>query len=295
MEHKIDITVVVPFYKGNAYINELVENVTRTALTLSHQWGASMEILIVNDSPWVPVELTAQTHLPVRILPNEKNLGIHGSRIHGIREARGEYIQLLDQDDLLIPETYPDQFRLAQGQDLTVGNAEYYFGKSKRLIYPNEKVMKYYICGRRFREIRDLIASPGHCLIRREAFPAYWLENPMTVNGADDYYLWMLMFENPGLRLKLNPKPVYIHRNNAEGNLSFDLQRMHASNLEMCDLLAKNPLYPKKHEVVLHRSIVFKYLYDTKQLKPLDWLKYADKVLDNGVYKIYTKVLTLLK
>lgn len=108
MEHKIDISVVVPFYKGNAYINELVENVTRTALTLSHQWGASMEILIVNDSPWVPVELTAQTHLPVRILPNEKNLGIHGSRIHGIREARGEYIQLLDQDDLLIPETYPD-------------------------------------------------------------------------------------------------------------------------------------------------------------------------------------------
>ena len=136
-------------------------------------------------------------------------------------------------------------------------------------------------------EIKVVSEKPG-----TSGYPEHYVYP--TING-DPISTGKLMFENPALKLKLNPKPVYIHRNNAEGNLSFDLQRMHASNLEMCQLLAKNPLYPKKHEAVLHRSIVFKYLYDTKQLKLLDWLKYADKVLDNGVYKIYTKVLTLLK
>lgn len=286
----MDISVIVPFYKGNRYINDLLANVDATAALLMERCKATMEVLIINDSPDVAVECTAAVNIPVRVIPNAKNLGIHGSRIHGIREAAGKWIQLLDQDDLLVPENYADQFIAAQNADLTVGNAYYEREDRQQLLYANRKVMQYYICEERFIEIRDLIASPGHCLIRKDAFPAYWLENPMYINGADDFYLWMLMFHQKAT-VCLQEKPVYIHRNNAEGNLSYDLERMQRSNTEMCQLLQQCPDYPERKRRPLARSIYFKYLYDTKQLKLWDWLRFADKVFDNGVYKITTLFL----
>lgn len=290
----ICISVVVPFYKGNRYIDELLTSVGQAAQQLQSRCGAGMEVIIINDSPDVPVAYSVTPEFPVRVIANEKNLGIHGSRIHGIKMAEGEYIQLLDQDDLLVPENYPLQYEAVQGYDVVVGNAYYDRGEETQLLYANRAVMDYYIRQTRFVKIRDLIASPGHCLIRRDAFPAYWLENPMYINGADDYYLWMLMFD-AGARFALQEKPVYVHRNSVEGNLSFDLERMQKSNSEMCDLLQKAPHYPGKKHDALRRSVNFKYLYDTHKLKPLDWLRYIDKVFDNGVYKMITLILRLFR
>ncbi len=287
----IDVSVVVPFYKGNRYINELVSNVNQTARELMSRQGATMEIVIINDSPDVPVELTAAVEIPVRVIANEKNLGIHGSRVHGIRQARGAFIQLLDQDDLLIPEHYPQQFALARNNPVTVGNAYYYRGQHKQLLYASRRVMQYYIQETRFLQIRDLIASPGHCLIRKDVFPAYWLENTMSVNGADDFYLWMLLFHQ-GTVFALQDKPVYIHRNSEEGNLSFDLDRMQLSNEEMCRLLQANPEYPRSKHDTLKRSIDFKYLHDTRKLGLLGYLKHFDKVVQNGIYKAMTLFLS---
>jgi len=286
------ISVVVPFYKGNRYINELLINLNCVRQNLLDSCGNQLEVIVVNDSPEVPVEYTAPPQLTVTIVENAQNMGIHGSRIHGIQHARGGWIQLLDQDDLLIPENYPDFFRSAKAADVVVGNCFYYFGEEKQQLYANSAVMKYLITPRRFLEIRNLIASPGHCLIRKDSFPDYWLENPMQINGSDDYFLWVLLFHQ-GARFHLNDAPVYIHRNSAEGNLSFDLTKMHRSNEEMCDLLKANTNYPEKKLRTLRRSIIFKYLYDTHSLRLLDWLRFGDKVIDNVVYKIITRLLKI--
>ena len=288
------ISVVVPFYKGNRYINELLQNLDCLRQTMLDSCGVQVEVVVVNDSPDVPVAYTAPPQLPVTIVENPQNMGIHGSRIHGIQHARGSWIQLLDQDDLLIPENYPDFFRSAENGDVVVGNCFYFFGDEKQLLYANSAVMDYLIKPRRFLKIRNLIASPGHCLIRKSAFPAYWLENPMRINGSDDYFLWVLMFHG-GARFHLNDAPVYVHRNSAEGNLSFDLAKMHRSNEEMCALLKANTHYPAKQLHTLHRSIVFKYLYDTHSLRLLDWLRFGDKVIDNAVYKITTRLLQIFR
>ncbi len=284
------ISVITPFYKGNRYINELVSNVNAVAEAVKSKTGAAMELIVVNDSPDVPVEITVASQIPVTVLENPKNLGIHGSRVNGIRQAKGQWIQMLDQDDLLIPEGYAETVALCQGADAVVGNCFYYHGADKTLLYANRAVMDYLITENRFLTIRNLIASPGHCLIRKSALPAYWLENPMAVNGADDYYLWMLLFQ-AGAVFANNPAPVYIHRNSQEGNLSFDLDKMHRSCMEMCDLLEKNPEYPDKKLEKLKRSVYFKYLHDTHKLTILGYLRYLDKVVQNGIYKLFTLLL----
>ena len=288
------ISVVIPFYKGNRYIGELLENLQQVNTAVQNACGAQLEVIIVNDSPDVQVEYAPPPGLDVTLVQNPKNMGIHASRIHGIRKAKGQWIQMLDQDDLLIPETYPGQLLAAKDADIVVGNCFYYYGEEKKPLYANASVMRYLIREARFLKIRNLIASPGHCLIRKAAIDPYWLENPMFVNGSDDYYLWALQF-HAGSRFALNSDAVYIHRNSTEGNLSFDLKKMHSSNEEMCALLERAPQYPPKKLQVLTRSVLFKFLYDTHQLKPVDWVRYADKVFENAVYKFTVLFLKLKK
>ena len=279
------ISVIVPFYKGNTYMNELLSNLDSVGACLAEHNGAKLEVIIVNDSPEIPVEYTVCVNVPVTVISNEHNLGIHGSRIHGLQHASGEYIQFLDQDDLLVPENYVSQLQAIDGYDVVVGNCWYYFGEEKTQLYPNLAAMKYYIQESRFLGIRNMIASPGHCLIRKAALPATWQETPMKVNGSDDYYLWLLMF-NAGAAFTQNASCVYIHRNSESGNLSFDLGKMYRSNEEMCGLLNNPAVYPAAKLNTVKRSIYFKYLYDIKQLGLSGWLRFADKVLANIFYKI---------
>lgn len=286
------ISVIVPFYKGNRYMDELLENLDKVSVAAEAFDGTNMEVVIVNDSPEIPVVYSAQVNIPVTVVENEKNLGIHGSRIHGIRCAKGSWIQLLDQDDLLIPENYHLHIAAAKNCDVVVSNCLYYFGENSQLLYANRAVLEYYIAEKRFLRIRNMIASPGHCLIRKEAIPEAWLEQPMRVNGSDDYFLWLLMFQS-GARFGLNALPVYIHRNSEEGNLSFDLEKMHRSSEEMCALLEKTQTYDKKKLKQLRRAVWFKFLYDTKKLKSDDWLRYADKVVENGIYKVVARLLQI--
>ena len=275
-------------------MDELLANLDKVSAAAEAFNGTKMEVVIVNDSPQIPVTYTQQVSIPVTVVENERNLGIHGSRIHGIRCARGAWIQMLDQDDLLIPENYSLHLAAAEGHDAVVSNCLYYFGANKQLLYPSRRIMEYYINETRFLRIRNMIASPGHCLVRKDAIPQQWLEQPMQANGSDDYFLWLLMFHS-GARFGLNEQPVYIHRNSEEGNLSFDLEKMHHSSEEMCDLLEKSQQYDKKKLAQLYRAIAFKFLYDTKKLKLHQWLCYADKVFDNGIYKIVTLFLSRLK
>lgn len=285
------ISVITPFYKGNRYINELVSNVNAVAQAVKDKTGMQMELIVVNDSPDVPVELTVASEIPVTVLNNPQNLGIHGARINGIRQAKGQWIQMLDQDDLLIPEGYLETVARCQGADVVVGNCYYYHGENKTLLYAGKKVMDYLITENRFLTIRNLIASPGHCLIRKAALPAYWLDNPMTVNGADDYFLWMLMFSEKAVFVN-NPAPVYIHRNSQEGNLSFDLEKMYRSCEQMCRLLENAPEYPHNKRNALARSVYFKYLHDTRKLNLAGYVQYFDKVVQNGIYKATTLFLS---
>lgn len=286
------ISVIVPFYKGNAYMDELLSNLGNVRKSLMGYNGTDLEVIIVNDSPEIPIEYTAPVDFSVTLISNSHNLGIHGSRIHGLQHAAGNWIQFLDQDDLLDPENYPSQLKAAADCDVIVGNCWYYFGEEKTQLYKNLSTMQYLIRETRFLRIRNMIASPGHCLIRKAAIPAIWQETPMKINGSDDYYLWLLMFHQ-GAAFKQNPSPVYIHRNSESGNLSFDLDKMFRSNEELCTLLDNSSLYPSTKLRAVRRSIVFKYLYDTKQLKPFDWLRYGDKVFSNVVYKIISLYLKI--
>jgi len=89
------VSVVIPVYG----VEQFVESAVRSVLNQSFD---DFEIIIVNDrSPDRSLEICESIDDPrIKIVTHLENRGLAGARNTGIRHASGEYIGLLDSDDL---------------------------------------------------------------------------------------------------------------------------------------------------------------------------------------------------
>lgn len=92
------VSVVVPVYGVEKFI-------AATLKSILDQTYQNLEILIIDDaSPDKSIEICQQFSDPrIRII-SQANRGLAGARNTGIRNATGEYIALLDGDDLWMPK-----------------------------------------------------------------------------------------------------------------------------------------------------------------------------------------------
>lgn len=106
-----------------------------------------------------------------------------------------------------------------------------------------------------------------------------WRRCVMKKNGADDYLLWLLMFNNK-MSVSVNDAFVYTHKYTGS-NISADLEVMFQSSLELLELLKRNPNYQYQTYRKLERTIHYKHdihlsrkHYFTESLKNLDIFLY---------------------
>lgn len=88
----------MPVFNGERYLQYSVESILKQTYT-------DFELLIINDgSVDRSLEIIKSYHDPrIRLINNETNLGLVRTRNLGLSEARGEYIALLDCDDVAHP------------------------------------------------------------------------------------------------------------------------------------------------------------------------------------------------
>lgn len=232
------ISIIVPFYYGNKYIENTCSTISKNVQYLKEYNNyCGIECIIVNDSPDEEVSLLKDKYdFPIKICIHEKNFGIQQARITGLNNANGEYIIFLDQDDELIEDAIYQEIKNVGNADLLVCNA-YMEDKNGNLskLYKtkgslnNVKQLEAYLYG------HNRIASPGQCLIKKSAIPSEWKLNILEVNGSDDLFLWILMFEKHSV-IKSYDRVVYIHKYTGE-NLSEDPNKMTKSTLGIVKIL----------------------------------------------------------
>src|SRR5882762_1568077 len=103
LEHKgaPRVTIVTPFYNTGEVFHETASSVMRQSF---QEW----EWLIVNDGSKDPEALKVLSQYRnfdprIRIIEHMENRGLPAARNTGFKEARSEYVVLLDSDDLLEP------------------------------------------------------------------------------------------------------------------------------------------------------------------------------------------------
>ncbi len=105
------ISVVMTAYNGRAYIGEAIRSV------LAQSWE-DFELVIVEDASTDDTLeiIRGFEDKRIRVLPNERNLGISNSRNRGIAAARGRYLAAHDQDDLSLPHRLARHIEVMESQ-----------------------------------------------------------------------------------------------------------------------------------------------------------------------------------
>jgi glycosyltransferase involved in cell wall biosynthesis len=100
------VSIIIPCYNAERWLAATLDS------ALTQTWPHT-EIIVVNDGSRDGSLALAQgfTDRGVRVI-DQPNAGASAARNHGLRLARGDYIQFLDADDLISPEKIGAQIEL---------------------------------------------------------------------------------------------------------------------------------------------------------------------------------------
>lgn len=286
----MDISVIVPIYKGQKYIPSIQKMVSLNVEYATKQGHPlEIELLLINDYPNETIHVDDfNREYEIVVVENEKNSGIHQTRVNGLKKAKGEYILFLDQDDLIEDNCLLSQFLAIEGFDLVVGNGYRMFGDKKMVIYKDDKKMDLVFNEKIYLKAANQIVSPGHCLIRKSSIPKEWREIIIKHNGGDDMFLWLLLFSNKK-KISLNKEKVYTHVDTGT-NVSSNRKIMLESANAVVNASIESGIIEKEVYEAYKRRIAFLdsfYIQHKGMRRLVDLMKYIDIV----AWKIYARLI----
>lgn len=101
------VSVIVPVFNGARYVAQTLESAR-------HQTHRNLEIIVVDDGSTDDTVDALERHRPFIQYIRQENAGQGAARGAGIRRASGDYIALLDADDLWLPQKLEIQVAVAQ-------------------------------------------------------------------------------------------------------------------------------------------------------------------------------------
>ena len=121
MNKEYDVSVIIPIYNSEEYIEQGIQSVL-------NQSNIEVELILVNDGSTDGsagiIDEYAKKYDSVKAI-HQENAGVGAARNRGIREATGEYIAYLDSDDFYEPEVLSELIEKCREQELDVLFATY--------------------------------------------------------------------------------------------------------------------------------------------------------------------------
>lgn len=111
----VRVSLIVPVYNVAAYIGECLDSIVGQTMR-------QIEVICIDDaSPDESAEIVRRYQARderIKLLVNEKNLGVAASRNRGIEAASGEFLYIIDSDDYLEPEAVEKMHSKASEENL---------------------------------------------------------------------------------------------------------------------------------------------------------------------------------
>ena len=197
------LSIIIPAYNVEDYILAAVESALR-------QTYADIEVIVVEDGSTDSTfeKLQTVTDRRVRIV-QQKNRGLAGARNTGILESSGEYIGLLDGDDIWYPEkgrALVQELERDPRLGIAFSFAEYVDEKGEptgqlHITHKAEPTLEDVI-------VRNVIAHP---VVRRECFSQAGLFDE-SLRQCEDYEMWVRVLSKTRYKCRLAPQVLYGYR-----------------------------------------------------------------------------------
>jgi glycosyltransferase involved in cell wall biosynthesis len=213
------ISVVIPCYQQAQFLAEAVQ----CALDPNYP---TKEVVVVNDgSPDDTREVAARFGERI-VYVEQANKGLSGARNAGIRAAHGEYVALLDSDDICLPGRLATQAAILQERpDVGMVAIDALLYDGQQVIGPKSAVSGQPKHPTDFRwETVEYCATPSTALIRRECFAAIGYFNERVRgrvgSGGEDWLLFVQLSLRYALVYQTFPTILYrLHPHSGTRNL----------------------------------------------------------------------------
>jgi glycosyltransferase involved in cell wall biosynthesis len=260
------ISIILPTYNGGKYIRRAIDSIISQSFN-------SWELLVIDDGSSDDTESFIKEYIKINskiiYIKNEVNLGIQKTLNKGLREAKGEYIARIDDDDEWI-----DKDKLKKQVLFLDDNFDYVLvGTGVVVIDENNNELFRYLLPEKNEDIRNKILGKN-CFIHSSVM--FKKDIVLKVGGYDesqntrhveDYDLWLRM----GILGKFANLPIYaVNFTQREGSLS-----------------SKNKIEQFKKDLILIKSYKINYPYYINSLFK-GYLRFF-------LYKIYNVFPVFLK
>lgn len=207
------VSVIMPVYNAERFLRQAVESV------LSQSY-ADFELILVDDcstdSSYDILCEYENKDKRVRVFKNEQNKGVSFTRNFAVSKASGEYIALIDSDDMWrkdklakqmsLVEKYPDTdlcYTASSFVDTDSVQSDFVFSVPERVSYKEL--------------LKQNIASCSSVLVKKE----WLLKYPMAHDDMhEDFVVWLSVLKDGGIARGIN-EPLLIYRvaaNSKSGN-----------------------------------------------------------------------------
>ncbi len=260
----------MPVYNREKFVAESMRSVLA-------QTFSDFELLIIDDgSTDKSMEITQSFNDPrIRIIKNEGNTGLVAVRNKGIKESRGEFIALLDSDDLMVPSRLEKQYNfLSENPEFgMIGTGVKLIdekGKETGVIWkekiPPEKIP--------IRLLFNNCFTQSSVMMRKNALPEERYREGFA--PAEDYELWARIAETSKVWNLPEVLTLYrIHGENiSSGGISKKYERGSGSEKVTRRELLRLGITPTPEDLQIHRT---NYHYPESDIK--DFLEKKEKWL----------------
>jgi len=254
----------MPVYNGSEFLGEAIESIL-------NQTFNKFEFLIIDDgSTDQSIEqIKSYNDERIRLIPNKKNIGQSASLNKGIKMARGDYIAIMDQDDISIQDRLKVQFEFMENHS----NIDV-CGSWLELIGTYDGIVKYETKSERIKMnlLTNVSLAHSAVMIRKSTLIKYDLNYNSNLSIAQDYDLWVRMFEH--CSFANIPEPLLKYRiHEKQNSKSLGEQNIVETNRVLTNLLKKMGIQPDDSDLIIHKKFftghgidslliaeVFKYL-----------------------------------
>lgn len=206
------VSIIIPAYNVAAFIGE-------TLASVFAQTFRDYEVIVVNDgSPDTPqMETVLAPYLDRIRYVKQENRGLSGARNTGIREARGEFVALLDSDDAWQPNYLEVQVEIMR-RDRTIDvlySDAFIFGEGVRPgskfsdVSPSEGEVSF----------ESLVRQKCNVMVSATVRRSVLIKNGLfdeTLRSSEDFDMWLRIAKSGG-RIAYHEQPLVRYRRRPDG------------------------------------------------------------------------------
>lgn len=226
----VKVSVVVPVYNVERFIHETITSVLA-------QTFQDFELIVVDDqSPDRSIEICEQFQDPRIYIVRQQNRGLAGARNTGIRHAQGEYIALLDSDDLWLPDKLEKHIQhLDKHPHVGISFSRSAFIDEESNFLGTYQMPKLKGIDAAHLLCRNPIGNGSAPVIRREALEAIRFQDNLYGEVEDFYFddgfrqsedieCWIRIAIQTNWQIEGIPEPLTLYRVNS-GSLSANMNK----------------------------------------------------------------------